>query len=88
MAKKKYYQNRKDRRDESRGMERYENEMSGMIKEDLSAPSNLPQEKVMKYYPKCEYLMQDDYPDTLREVDMQIDDDVRGARKHRSKTKY
>lgn len=97
---KRYHQSRKDRMDERKGMDRrlgeyagydakrrQELEDSGMIHEDHSAVANLPQEVMMKPWPKRPYL---DYEldDTIREVDDQMGDDVRGARKHRSKTKY
>ena len=84
MAKKRYYQSPKDRMDESRGMERErrrtEMEDSGMIREDRSSIANLPQDVKYTAYPKTDYFMYD-LDDTIRGIDVQIDDDVRGERR-------
>lgn len=93
MARKKYHQSKKDRRDESRGMRRAmeskRHESDSQIYEDYSAPANLPQEVIHEYYPRTMYGMEDGYlGDSLRGVDMQMDDDVKGMRRHRSKSKY
>lgn len=93
---KKYHQTEKDRRDESRGMERYERRQKdgmddrfmGMISEDHSAPANLPQNVVHKYYPKDQ--MVDNYylDDTLCGIDDNIDDSVRKIESHQSDSMY
>lgn len=80
-------QNRKDRRDESRGMERYERSRergygriageSGMIKEDHSAMANLPQEPVMRKYPSWDYLNGTYLDDSIRGIDDLNRDNVR-----------
>lgn len=102
MAKKRYYQTRKDREDESRGMrrywadkedanmkhDRYSYEDSTMIREDPRAPANLPQEVVHRNYPKTAYGYGGNLDDTIRGVDDQIDDDVEEARRHRGMEKY
>lgn len=91
MAKKRYYQSPKDRLAESRGMEREmyagyddrkrkEYEDSMMIKEDRSAVANLPQNVMMKEYPKTDYYYYD-LDDTQRGVNVQMDDDVRMEKK-------
>lgn len=82
MAKKKYYQGKKGRMDESNGMSLYEKhkrmerDFAGMIKEDRSAPANLPQEKIMKYYPDTYYARSGYLDDTIGMVDYQIDQDA------------
>lgn len=70
MAKKRYY-------DERRSME-YNDSM--MIKEDRSAVANLPQQVVMKEYPKSPYLVDGDMDlnDNIRGVDMQMWKDSHG----------
>jgi len=90
MAKKRYYQSKKDRRDESRGMKEYYDKMdprrrreledSMMISEDHSAMANLPQNVMMKEYPKAPYLVDGDMNlnDTIRGVDEQMWKDSHG----------
>lgn len=95
---KKYHQTKKDRRDESRGMKRYEegrshkNEMDsaymGMLSEDHSAPANLPQHVVHKYYPKCDYVDNYYLDDTYKGIDENIDDSVRKIESHQSDSMY
>jgi hypothetical protein len=68
-------------------MARRENEFSGMLKEDPREVANLPQEVIMKSYPKCEY-MEYEYDDTIRRVDETIDDSVRTLKKNRSRSMY
>lgn len=95
---KRYYQNRKDRKDESRGMKKYlkqemyagkemrdrmEYDASMMIREDKSAIANLPQNAVMRDYPKTQYAYSD-LPDSLGGIDMQMRDDS----KHQKSGKY
>jgi len=99
---KRYHQSKKDRRDESKGMKRrlsdgdysgyddrreMEARDSRMISEDHSAMANLPQQPVMKYYPRNDYERYD-LDDTQSGIDRQMNDDVRGAKRHRSKSKY
>ena len=73
MAKKKrYYANKRK---------------SGMIMENKNAPSNCPQEVIMKEYPQNDYLNAPVYDD-LYGIDMQIDGAVRKARKQMAKKKY
>lgn len=56
--------------------ERYNNHSDCLIHEDHNAPSNLPQEVIMKYYPRTEY---DRYNlnDDIRGIDVQMRDDMR-----------
>ena len=71
----KYYQNKEDRRHEARGMKRsYEKDSMdsgymGMISEDHSAVANLPQEKMLKMYPKERYMDGTYLDDTIKGVD-------------------
>lgn len=68
-------------------MARKDYEFSGMIKEDHKEVANLPQEVIMKFYPKCEY-MEYEYDDTIRRVDETIDDSVRTLKKSPSRSMY
>jgi hypothetical protein len=96
MARKKYYQSKKDRKKESRGMKAYEDtrkmEKSGVeaqIYSDYNAPANLPQEVIHENYPKTMYLAGDRYlGDSLHGIDKQMDADVSEARKHLKPEKY
>ena len=93
---KKYHQSKRDRRDESRGMEEYEHrkmrrrfeDEGGMIHEDKGAMANLPQEVMMKEYPKFGYGLDEQLDDTARGIDGQIYDDMAGMKRHLSKSKY
>ena len=59
------------------------------IREDYSAPANLPQEVIHEFYPRTEYGIEDSYlNDSLYGVDKQMNDDVRKMRQHKSKSKY
>lgn len=86
---KKYHQSRRDRRDESVGMDkRLHDNDSGMIKEDHSCIANLPQEVMMKEYPKFMYGLDPYLNDTQSGIDSQIYDDMKQMKRHKSKTKY
>jgi len=93
---KKYHQTKKDRQDESVGMKRYERRHKdgmddgymGMISEDHSAPANLPQHVVHKYYPKDDMCDTHYLDDTLRGIDENIDDSVRKIESHQSDSMY
>lgn len=52
-----------------------EMEDAGMIREDHSAIANLPQEVMMKPYPKDSNYMPEDLDDTLRGIDKQMNAD-------------
>lgn len=89
---KKYYQGRKDRKDESRGMKkamdkkdyyagsdprrRLEYEDSMMISEDRNAIANLPQDVKYVLYPMEPYYKNPYLDDTIRGADEQMYDDV------------
>lgn len=65
MAKKRYYGGDYDGMDERRSTERRDGEM---INENQSAIANLPQEVIMREYPKNPY-MSFDIDDSIRGVD-------------------
>jgi hypothetical protein len=60
----------------------------GMIHSDYSAPSNLPQHVVHKYYPKCEYMDSHYLDDTIHGIDDNLDDSVRKVDHHQSDSMY
>ena len=63
-------------------------EREGMIREDRSAPANLPQEVVHKNYPKGSYGLRGNLDDTIRGVDNQLYEDERQMDRDRGYTKY
>lgn len=95
---KKYYQGKKDRADESRGMKKYEKKSNyrngmasgymGMISEDKSAPANLPQEVKHEYYPKRDYVNNYYLDDTMKGIDDNSDNSVRKVESHQSDSMY
>lgn len=95
---KRYYQNKKDRRDESYGMKEYyagkemrdrmEYDDSGMIREDKSAIANLPQDKMIKMWPQEPGYMYSQLPDTIKGIDKQMADDRRKGKKEKYPEKY
>lgn len=98
MAKKRYYQSKKDRLDESRGMKEYyagkderrrmEYEDSMMIREDRNAVANLPQDVIMKEYPRADYGDGFRLNDTIRGVDAQMAEDKSGERKNHKSGRF
>lgn len=64
-----------------------DSQFKGMIKEDRSAPSNLPRDVVMKQYPKCEY-MSYELDDTMRGLDGDRRADIKSINRHKSDTKW
>ncbi len=100
---KKYYEGKKDRMHESRGMKRYEENDSrgmkryekdmmdskyyGMISEDHSAPANLPQEVVHKSYPKRDYFNAEYLDDTINRIDETRRDTIRNMERYESDVK-
>lgn len=94
---KRYHQSVKDRKHEAYGEGYYEGhherrrqemEDGGMIREDRSAIANLPQEVMMKAYPKTGPYMPEDLDDTIRGVDKQIDGDDSQRRRTFNPHKY
>jgi len=89
-------QDMKDRRDESRGMKRYEerkdrgmdSQFFGMISEDPRECANLPQEVVYKPYPRQSYFDAYELDDTIRGLDDTRHEDLRTMDRYASDTKY
>ncbi|MDX1532842.1 MAG: hypothetical protein R3230_01395 [Nitrosopumilaceae archaeon] len=89
--KKKYYQNKKDRMDESRGMKKSMkkkkmNADHGMI--DYNATANLPQEVMINYYKQDDYGRFGEYDDSSVAMEKQANDDRRMAIKSKPKSRY
>jgi len=104
---REYYQTRKDRGHESRGMKKYgrsshnpggmsgynkrsgmDSGYMGMISEDRSAPSNLPQEIKHEYYPPCDYVDTYHLDDTIKGIDENISNSIRKVEKNPSDSMY
>ncbi len=93
---KKYHQTAEDRRHESEGMRRYYREKKeslddrfmGMISEDHSCPSNLPQHVVHKYYPQNEYMDRYELDDTIEGIDDNINDSIHEIEHNPSESMY
>lgn len=121
MAKKRYYQSKKDRMDESRGMKKRaarkrkdsmderkgmerrlgeefyagmhgrsaaDRRASGMISEDRSAIANLPQNVIMREYPRVDYARQEGLNDNILGIDVQMYDDARHKKGKKYPQKY
>jgi hypothetical protein len=72
----------------SEGRRTQEMQDGGMIREDRSAIANLPQEVMMKAYPKTGPYMPEDLDDTIRGVDKQMDGDDSQRRRTFNPHKY
>jgi hypothetical protein len=59
-----------------------EAEDGGMLHEDRSAIANMPQNIIMRPYPKNNGYLPEDLDDSIRGIDMQIDMDDRKRREH------
>ncbi len=70
------------------GRRRQEMADGGMIHEDHSAIANMPQNVMMKPYPKEGNYMPEDLNDTLVGVDKQMSADDRKRASERSKSKW
>lgn len=79
MAKKKFYN--------MNGREAMR-EGSGMIKEDRSAPSNLPREMIDKYWPDGQYYMGIHEADLFMGSQKQLREDGQGMRREAKPGKY
>lgn len=83
MAKKKYYESKEMYADmESRRNQEMKD--GSMISEDRSAIANLPQQVIMKEYPKNDYFNYD-LNDDIKGIDVQMRDDVRGEKRKSGK---
>ena len=65
-----------------------DSQFEGMLSEDHSAPANLPQHVVHKYYPKCSYMDAYELDDTMKGLDDTREDDIRNIEKNHSDVKY
>ncbi len=93
MAKKRYYEPRErlEKNDLYAGMadrKRLEAQDGGTIFEDHSQVANLPQEVIMRAYPKPAGYMPDNLDDTIRGIDRQMEMDNRKKLAHLQPEKY
>jgi hypothetical protein len=97
MAKRHHHQSMSARKHEAYGEGYYEGKESrrhqemhdgGMIHEDHSAIANMPQEVMMKPYPKTGPYMPEPLDDTIRGIDMQMDKDDSQRARHFKPHKY
>jgi len=58
---------------------------SGMISENRNAVANLPQEVIIKQYPKTHSMKYSELDDTIRVIDNQIKSDATGPKIKKSK---
>lgn len=65
-----------------------DSQFEGMISEDHSAPANLPQNVVHKYYKKCSYMGAYELDDSIRGLDDTREDDIRKIERYHSDVKY
>ena len=95
-----YYPNREESRKSGDRSRRHEeedqrqhkyhmdSEFMGMISEDHTAPANLPQHVIHKYYPRCAVMDTYEIDDTRRGLDETRDYDIRKMEKYQSDVKY
>ncbi|HVW99279.1 MAG TPA: hypothetical protein VHA52_02395 [Candidatus Babeliaceae bacterium] len=76
-----YYEGPHERR-------RQEMEDGGMIREDHAEIANMPQEVMIKPYPKTGPSLPEEIDDTIRGIDRQMDEDDSQRRKHFRPHKY
>lgn len=85
--KKRYYGPQGDYVGEhARHKEEYED--SRMIREDHACVANMPQDVMMKPWPKREYAMDGGLDDTITGIDNQINEGERQMRRHMNPKKY
>jgi hypothetical protein len=65
-----------------------DSQFEGMISEDHSAPANLPQHVVHKFYPKCGYMDAYELDDSIRGLDDTRKDDIKKIERYHSDVKY
>jgi hypothetical protein len=97
MAKKKHHheEKRHEKKHEMHGMyeghnERRHQEMkdAGMISEDKHAVANMPQHVVYRDWPRADRGLDSRLDDKISGIDRQMDEDLKGARRHCNPTKY
>lgn len=79
MAAKRHYDEAYAGQDARRTQEMQD---GGMIREDRSAIANMPQEVMMKPYPKTGPYMPENLDDTIHGIDKQMDMDDNKRRQH------
>ena len=79
MAKRKFYDATEREMESKEG---------SMLSDDRSAIANLPQNVMMKPYPRCPYGVESRLDDSISGIDRQIGADDSAARRGRSKEKY
>ncbi len=65
-----------------------DSQFEGMISENHSAPANLPQHVIHKFYPKCGYMDAYELDDSIRGLDDTRNDDIKKIEKYHSDVKY
>lgn len=80
MAKKRFYKKESQQMMEKRD--------AGMIHEDRSSCANMPQQVIQKEWPRTSYYNHSELNDKVSGIDSQMNADVAGANRHRSKSKY
>lgn len=94
MAKKRHHDGRKmmiEHHDYYAGREgrmRQEKEDGDMLREDHNAMANMPQNIIMKYYPKSYGYLPEDLDDSIRGIDEQIRKDDSKRQEHFKPHKY
>lgn len=84
----RYYRNESEYASNSSMRRKEAMREAGMINEDHSAIANMPQEVMMKPYPRTGPYIPEMLDDTIRGVDEQMDADDRGRAKHFKPHKY
>lgn len=85
MAKKRYYGGDYAGAESRRKMEDSD---SGMISSDYSAMANMPQDVIIKAYPKYGYGVRESLDDTSRGIDHQMMEDNKEKKKEEFPEKY
>ena len=78
---RKHYMERDEHYSGHHARRKQEMEDAGMIREDHNEIANLPQEVMIKAYPKTGPYMPEMIDDTIRGIDRQMDEDDRQRRK-------
>lgn len=91
---KHYKQDKKDRRDESRGMKKRLSDTQLYHKgkdyygPGYGEPSNMPKDVMMTKYPMDYHNVEGPYSDTVREIDEDLQDSYRKVEAQRSDSMY
>ena len=92
MAKKKHHHEMKHEMhgmyEGMAGRRHQEMKDAGMISEDKSAVANMPQNVIMRAWPRADMGLDSRLDDKISGVNKQMDEDLKGARRHMDPTKY